>query len=159
MLPLTHVAELIQADMGLAVVTTLRPDRSIAASVVNAGVLQHPVTGDPVVAFVSGGYARRLERLRNNDTITVVVRSGWKWVAIEGHADLVGPFDPLDGFSPDGLTDLLRDIYVTGGGQHEDWATYDEVMATERRTAVLVRPHRVYSNPTQSVTSTTATTS
>jgi hypothetical protein len=145
---LTRVAELIQTDHGLAVVTTLRPDRSIAASVINAGVLAHPVTGDPVVAFVSGGDARRLERLRDDDTITVVVRSGWKWVAVEGHADIVGPFDHLDGFAPDRLAGLLRDIYVAGGGQHEDWAAYDAAMAAERRAAVLVRPRRVYSNPT-----------
>jgi hypothetical protein len=145
---LTRVAELIQTDHGLAAVTTLRPDRSIAASVINAGVLAHPVTGDPVVAFVSGGDARRLERLRTDDTITVVVRSGWTWVAVEGHADIVGPFDRLDGFEPDRLAGLLRDIYVAGGGQHEDWAAYDAAMAVERRAAVLVRPRRVYSNPT-----------
>lgn len=36
---LDYVADLILRDSGLAVVTTLRPDRSIAASVVNAGVL------------------------------------------------------------------------------------------------------------------------
>jgi hypothetical protein len=145
---LNHVAELIKTDQGLAVVSTLRPDRAIAASVVNAGVLPHPVTGDPVVAFVSGGDARRLERLRDDDTITVVVRSGWKWVAVEGHADIVGPFDRLAGFPAEQLAGLLRDIYIAGGGQHENWAAYDEAMAVERRAAVLVRPRRVYSNPT-----------
>lgn len=53
----------------------------------------HPVTGEPVVALVSGGDAQRLDRLRCDDTITVVLRAGWKWVAVDGHADLVGPYD------------------------------------------------------------------
>jgi hypothetical protein len=43
---------------------------------------------------------------------------------------------------------LLRDIFLAAGGAHDDWATYDRVMVEERRAAVLVRPSRVYSNPT-----------
>ena len=147
MTSLDYVTELISRDHGLAVVTTLRPDRSIAASVVNAGVLPHPVTGEPVVAFVSGGDAQRLERLRDDDTITVVVRAGWKWAAVEGHADLVGPIDRLDGIGPELLAGLLRDIFTAAGGRHDDWAAYDAAMAAERRTAVLVRPRRIYTNP------------
>jgi hypothetical protein len=64
-------ADLILRYHGLAVVTTPRRDRSIAASVVSAGVLPHPVTGDPVIAIVSGGDAQRLERLRRDGTISV----------------------------------------------------------------------------------------
>ena len=147
MTSLGYVAELISRDHGLAVVTTLRPDGASAASVVNVGVLPHPVTGGPVVAFVSGGAAQRLDRLRRDDRITVALRVGWKWVAVEGHADLVGPFDDFDGFAPDRCAGLLRDIFTSAGGQHDDWAAFDAAMAAERRTAVLVRPRRVYSNP------------
>jgi hypothetical protein len=32
-----------------------------------------------------------------------------------------------------------------GRGTHDDWATYDQTMRNERRTAVLVAPMRVYS--------------
>jgi hypothetical protein len=39
---------------------------------------------------------------------------------------------------------LLRDIFTAAGGTHDDWDTYDRVMATERRVAVLVEPERVY---------------
>jgi hypothetical protein len=42
---------------------------------------------------------------------------------------------------------LLRDIFCAAGGTHDDWATYDRVMREERRTAVLVSPTRVYTNP------------
>ena len=40
---------------------------------------------------------------------------------------------------------LLREIFTACGGTHDDWDTYDRVMAEERRTAVLVAPERVYS--------------
>jgi hypothetical protein len=67
-------------------------------------------------------------------------------VAVEGRTSLVGPGDPLDGFDSDRIPQLLRDIFTAAGGTHEDWATYDRVMAEERRTAVLVEMERVYPN-------------
>ena len=42
-----------------AVAVTSRADGSAPASVVNAGVLDHPVTGEPVVGFVARGGAQR----------------------------------------------------------------------------------------------------
>jgi hypothetical protein len=33
-------------------------------------------------------------------------------------------------------------------GTHDDWDTYDRVMAEERRAAVLITPRRTYSSPT-----------
>ena len=41
----------------------------------------------------------------------------------------------------------MRAVFSAAGGSHEDWDTYDRVMAAERRTAVLLSPDRVYSNP------------
>jgi hypothetical protein len=41
---------------------------------------------------------------------------------------------------------LLRAIFTSAGGSHDDWDEYDRVMAEQRRTAVLIRPTRVYSN-------------
>ena len=55
MTDLADFAALVAADHGLAVVSALRPDSTISSSVVNAGVLRHPVTGEQVVAFVSRG--------------------------------------------------------------------------------------------------------
>jgi hypothetical protein len=37
---------------------------------------------------------------------------------------------------------LLREIFTAAGGAHDDWDTYDRVMAEERRTAVLLTPER-----------------
>jgi PPOX class probable F420-dependent enzyme len=144
---LDRVRELVVREHGLAVVTTQRADGSMPASVVNAGVLDHPVTGEPVVAFVARGGTRKLANLRARPRATVVFRVGWEWVAVEGTAELVGPDDPFAGFDSGAVPKLLRDVFVAAGGTHDDWNEYDRVMTAERRTAVLVRPDRVYSNP------------
>ena len=128
-------------------VVTSGSDGSAPASVVNAGVLDHPVTGEAVVGFVIRGGARKLTNLRVRPRVTVVFRSGWEWVAVEGDADLAGPDDPLEGVEPDRVLPLLRAIYAAAvGGTADDWAGMDAAMGAERHTAALVRPARVYSN-------------
>jgi PPOX class probable F420-dependent enzyme len=145
---LDRVRELGARESGLAVVFTTRADGTGQASIVNAGVVDHPVTGEPVVAFVARGEVKKLTNLRARPRLTLVFRSGWEWVAVEGETDLAGPDHPLAGFEPRGVPRLLRDVYAAAvGGTEEDWAELDEAMATERQTAVLVRPDRVYSNP------------
>jgi PPOX class probable F420-dependent enzyme len=145
MTDLADFAALVARDHGLAVVSTLRPDSTVSCSVVNAGVLSHPVTGEQVVAFVSRGDARRLAYLRATPRVTVVLRAGWQWAAAEGPAQLCGPDDPLPGVDAEDLRLLLRAVFTAAGGTHDDWDGYDTVMARERRTAVLVTPERVYS--------------
>jgi PPOX class probable F420-dependent enzyme len=146
MTDLADFTALVARDHGLGVVSTLRPDNSIQSSVVNVGVLPHPVTGEQVVAFVSQGSARRLGNLRARPRATVVLRAGWQWAAAEGTVTLCGPGDPVPGVDAEGLRVLLRDIFTAAGGTHDDWDTYDATMAAERRTAVFVTPERVYAN-------------
>jgi PPOX class probable F420-dependent enzyme len=146
MASIDDVRRLVDADNGLAVVSTSRIDGTVQASVVNAGVLDHPITGSPALAFVARSATRKLAHLRHNPRATVVLRSGWEWVAVEGPVDLAGPDDPLAGFAADALPQLLRDVFRAAGGTHDDWDTYDKVMAEERRTAVLVHPERIYAN-------------
>jgi PPOX class probable F420-dependent enzyme len=146
MTKLSQFADLVNGDHGLAVVSVSRPDGTIASSVVNAGVLSHPVTGASVVGLVARGEARKLSYLRARPRATVVLRSGWQWAAAEGPAELAGPDDHLDGIDAERLRVLLREIFTAAGGAHDDWDTYDRVMAQERRTAVLIGPERVYSN-------------
>jgi PPOX class probable F420-dependent enzyme len=148
MTDLTDFARLVPGDHGLCVVSTLRNDLTIQASVVNAGVLGHPLTGRSVTAFVARGGTRKLANLRARPRATVVVRAGWQWVAVEGRVELCGPDDPLAGIDAERVRLLLREIFTAAGGTHDDWDTYDRVMADERRTAVLVTPDRVYSNRT-----------
>jgi hypothetical protein len=114
--------------------------------VVNAGVMNHPRTGRPVVAFVTRGGTAKLANLRRRPRATVVFRAGWQWVAVEGAATLAGPDDAMEGIGPEGIPPLLRDVFVAAGGTHDNWAEYDRVMAEERRTAVFVELERVYSN-------------
>jgi len=140
---------LIAGDHGLVVVSTLRDDGTINSSVVNAGVLPHPVTGQAVVGMVLRGGARKLDHLRKRPYANVVVRAGWQWAAAEGRVELAGPDDPMPGIDAERLRLLLREIFTAAGGTHEDFGSYDRVMRQERRAAVFVHPERVYANPGQ----------
>ena len=146
---LEDFARLVEGDHGLVVVSTLRPDGTIQSSVVNAGVLPHPVTGAQVVGLVSRGDAHRVANLRARPRATVVVRAGWEWASAEGPVELAGPDDPMPGVDAERLRLLLREIFTAAGGTHDDFDTYDAVMRAERRTAVFVHPQRVYANPGQ----------
>ena len=141
--------KLVAGDHGLVVVSVTRGDGTISSSVVNAGVLPHPVTGETVVGMVVRGGTRKLANWRARPYANVVIRSGWQWAAAEGRVDLIGPDDPVPGFDAERLRLLLREIFTAAGGTHEDFDTYDRVMREERRTAVFVHPDRVYANPGQ----------
>ena len=146
---LDRAKDLARREDGLAVVATSRGDGTVQASVVNAGVIEHPTTRDPVVGFVvAKRSARKLANLRARPHVTVVFRAGWEWAAVEGRAELAGPDDALDGLDPSATAGFLRVVYAAAaGGKPEDWAQLDDTMAAEGHTAVLVRPSRVYSNP------------
>jgi PPOX class probable F420-dependent enzyme len=133
-------------DHHLAVVATTRADGTVQASVVNAGLLRHPVSGEEVIAFVTYGKAK-LANLRSRPRATIVFRAGWQWASAEGTCEIIGPDDPLSGFDPAALPELLRAVFRAAGGAHDDWATFDRVMRDERRSAVLLRADRIYSNP------------
>jgi hypothetical protein len=133
-------AALVPADHGLAVLSIARPGGGVHSSVVNAGVLGHPLTGERVVGLVAIGGARKLDLLRADPRAAVTLRAGWRWAAAEGPAQLIGPDDPAEGIDAERLRLLLREIFTAAGGTHDDWATYDRVMAEERRTAVLLTP-------------------
>jgi PPOX class probable F420-dependent enzyme len=144
---LDDVRTLIPLDNGLASVAIPRKDGAPQATVVNAGVVPHPLGGRPVAAFVARPGTRKLDLMRADPRATLTWRAAWAWVTVEGTIELCGPDDPLPGVDDEGRRLLLREIYAAAGGAHEDWAEYDRVMAAEGRTAVLVTPVRVYKNP------------
>jgi PPOX class probable F420-dependent enzyme len=146
MVTISEFARTASRDQGLCIVSTLRADSTIQSSLVNAGVLDHPVTGEPVVAHVAYGSSRKLANLRARPQMTIVARAGWEWVGAEGTAELIGPADPREGVDAERLRLLLREIFTAAGGTHDDWDAYDKVMLEEGRTAVLVAPTRIYSN-------------
>jgi PPOX class probable F420-dependent enzyme len=145
MTTLQDAVDIARRDKYLAVVSTLRPDGTIQSSVVNAGVLTHPVNGADVIGFVTYG-ATKLANLRRRPQLSVTFRSGWEWATVEGHVELIGPDDPSPAIDADQFRLLLREIFRAAGGSHDDWDGYDRTMAEQRRTAVLLSPTRIYSN-------------
>lgn len=148
---LERARDLAEREAGLAVVVACRSDGTAHASVVNAGIVEHPGTGAAAVGFVvQGANRRKLQHLRARRRATVVFRSGWEWVAVEGDVDLVGPDDRDCLPWPQSLP-LFHAIYTAAlGGSRADWAARDDVIELEGHTAVLVRPGRVYSNDSDS---------
>ncbi|HEY5423833.1 MAG TPA: TIGR03618 family F420-dependent PPOX class oxidoreductase [Ilumatobacteraceae bacterium] len=142
---LDEVVELARREQFLAVVATARADSSVQSSLVNAGVLAHPITGEPSVAFVTYG-AAKLRNLRARPNLAVTFRSGWAWATVEGRAELIGPDDANPHVDAERLRVILRDIFVAAGGEHDDWDAYDRTMVEQRRVAVFVSPTRIYSN-------------
>ncbi len=144
---LALVRRIGSADHWLGVLVTVGAGGRPQVSVVNAGILPHPLSGAPCVGLVAVGGSAKLRNLRQRPRATIVFRAGWEWVAVEGAAELAGPDDPLPGLPPGRLPGLLRDIYHAAGGRHPNLEEYDRVMAAERRAAVLIRPARIFGNP------------
>ena len=142
---LDEVVQLAGREQFLAVVATVRADSTIQSSLVNAGVLNHPTSGQPAVAFVTYG-AAKLRNLRARPQVALTFRSGWSWATVEGRAELIGSNDPHPGIDAEGLRVLLREIFIAAGGQHDDWDAYDRTMLEQGRVAVFVEPSRIYSN-------------
>jgi hypothetical protein len=144
MADLDDVERLASGDSYLAVFTVARPNGTVQASVVSAGVLADPVDGSAGVAAVVGGGSRKLELLRQVGRATLVFKTGWEWVAVSGPVRLVGPDDGTDlGLD---VPALIRSVFRAAGGTHEDWDEFDRVMAADRRCAVFVRAERISSN-------------
>ena len=53
----------------------------------------------------------------------------------------------MAGLDAEGVRVLLREVFIAAGGTHDDWPTYDAVMAREGPAAVLLTAERLYSNP------------
>ena len=145
MTTLDEAVGLAAAESGLAVISTVRADGSVQASLVNVAAFTHPVSGSQVLAYVTYGKVK-LANLRARPQTAVTFRDGWRWATVEGTAELAGPDDPQPWLTDDGLRSLLREVFTAAGGHHDDWAEYDRVMAEQRRTVVLIAPGRVYSN-------------
>lgn len=142
-----EVGRFLADEHGLATVSTTQADGRVLSSVVNCGPFAHPVTGSQCVALVSRGDAARLGHIRRGSEVTILVRRGWTWRAVTGTADIIGPDDPDHSsgvtFDAEALRVLMRDVYEAAGGEHDDYDTYDRVMAAERRAAVFVSPDRI----------------
>ncbi len=104
----------------LVVISTLRANGTIQTSLVNAGVIAHPASGETVLGLVTAGRAK-LANLRARPQVTATFRDGGQWAAVEGHADLIGPDDPQPWLDAEGLRRLRREIFAAAGGEHDNW--------------------------------------
>jgi PPOX class probable F420-dependent enzyme len=138
---LDRLLEIAAQDHYLAIVSTLRAEGSIHSSLVNAGALPHPRTGERCLAFVTYGRTK-LANLARRPDCTLAFRAGWQWAAADGIAEIIGPGET----DAESLRLLLRDVFTAAGGTHDDWDSYDRVMRQEGRVAVTVAPTRVYGN-------------
>ena len=146
MTSLRDAVALAAPDNGLAVVSTVRADATVQASLVNVGLLPHPATGEPALGFTTYGKVK-LANLRARPQVAVTFRNGWQWATVEGRAELAGPDDDQPWLKDaDRLRLLLREVFTAAGGTHDNWDEYDRVMAKERRAVVLIAPTRSYSN-------------
>ena len=146
MTTLDEAVALAAAESGLAVISTVRADGTVQASLVNVGLLPHPATGQPSLGFTTYGKVK-LANLRARPQLAVTFRNGWQWATVEGRAELAGPDDAQPWLADgDQLRLLLREVFTSAGGTHDNWNEYDRVMADERRAVVLIAPTRVYSN-------------
>jgi hypothetical protein len=132
-----EVRAYLAKENGLATVSTTQADGRVLSSVVNCGVIDHPLTGAPCVALVSAGGAARLGHVRRGSQATIAIRRGWTWRSVTG---------PPDGIDAEALRLLLREVFQAAGGTHDDFDEYDRVMATEGRVAVVVAPDRILGN-------------
>jgi len=125
-------------------------DGTISSSVVNAGVLPHPVTGASVVGMVvprRHEEARQLARPSLRETSSSGPAGNGR--RPRGRVDLIGPDDPAPGFDAERLRLLLREIFTAAGGTHEDFDTYDRGNARGA-------PHRRFSSTRTASTPTPA---
>jgi len=143
---LDFVRTLSEDANNLAIVAVTRPDGTIHASLVSAGVIDDPVTGAPSIGMVVGGSTAKLRHLRRTGRATAVFQAGYSWVTVEGPVRLVGRDDSDGAIAAKDVPALLRAVFIAAGGKHDDWSEYDRVMAAERRAAVFVRIDKAFSN-------------
>ena len=82
MTTLEEAAALARDERGLVIVATLRGDGTIQSSLVNAGIVPHPATGESTLVFVTNGPVK-LANLRARPQVTATFRTGWQWAALE----------------------------------------------------------------------------
>ena len=137
----------LSEETGLVTVSTTQVDGKVLSSVVNCGMIEHPLTGATCVAFVSGSKAARLKHIDRGSQVTITARRGWAWSSVTGPADLIRPEQVPESIDKEQMRLLLREVFHAAGGVHDDLEEYDRAMAQEGRVVVCVTPERVLGNP------------
>jgi hypothetical protein len=139
-----HLVRRISSSDHRAVVVTRRADGSPHCALVHAGVLDHPFDGEPVVGFVSWPRTVKLTHLLHTPSATLVFRDGWRWVAVEGTAELVGPKSRDGALGADVYDDIVRRILLAAGRAAEI-SDAEPLIEARELTGVLVHMDHIYS--------------
>lgn len=151
--PLVTTLRTLTSTAGGLMVFASAAEGRVPASLINAGLVQHPASRRPCLAHVAFGNARRAARLAIAPQASLTTHHGRKWLTAEGMAQVIhGPWDersadddPALRLDEAGFAQLLRTIYrEAGGGEHPDWEDYDHAMRRELRVVVLVEIERLY---------------
>ena len=137
----------LSEETGLVTVSTTQVDGRVLSSVVNCGMIEHPLTGGTCVAFVSGSKAARLKHIDRGSHVTITARRGWAWSSVTGPAALIRPEQVPESIDKEQMRLLLREVFHAAGGVHDDLEEYDRTLAQEGRVVVCVSPERVLGNP------------
>lgn len=119
------------------VVTTFRRDGGAQMSIVSCGLYQDGV------GFTTTEDRAKLKNLRRDPRCSILVSEpDWRgYVAVEGRALIMAP----DNTGGEALRLAFREVYrAAGGGEHPNWAEYDQAMIDDRRAIVIVTPEKVY---------------
>ena len=152
MADLELVNRLAAADHHLAVFSTARPDGSVHASVVSAGVIDDPIDGVPGVGAVVGGPRRKLSPAPPLGQRPAGLQERLGVGAVTGPVRLIGPDDGTD-FGLD-VPELLRSVFRAAGGHTRtgtsstgSWRRSAAAPCSSARPAVVecveLRPHCV----------------
>ena len=143
-----EAAALARNERGLVVVATLRGDGTIQSSLVNAGIVPHPVTGESTLAFVTNGPVK-LANLRPAPGDRHVPATAGSGQQSKDTPSWLGRTIPIPGSTPNDSaycsersSPMPAASTTTGTPTTEPWPRNAE----ERRAAVLVRPDRFYTN-------------
>ena len=101
MTTLQEAASLSSDEQGLVVLSTLRANGTIQSSLVNAGVLAHPVTGETILAVVAAGPVK-LANLRADPKSPPPSATAGNGRRLKGTPNSPDPTTPNPGWTPKG---------------------------------------------------------
>ncbi len=125
------------AENRRGVLTTFRRDGSAQMSIITCGPLQDGV------AFTTTEDRAKLKNLRRNSRCSLMVaRENWAaYIVLQGSARLLSAANT----DAEELRLTLRDVYRTAAAtEHPDWDEYDQAMAAQGRSAIIVVPEHIY---------------
>jgi len=122
---------------GQSVVVTLKADGRPQLS----NVLHH-VDDDGLIRISITDDRAKTKNLRRDPRVSLYLTSDdfWKYVVIEGTAELSAVAQAPD----DAVADALVDYYRAIRGEHPDWDEYRQAQVDQQRVMLHIHPERAY---------------